>query len=167
MNKIICILLAFILCFGALSACTKPNTQNNKIITSSNKITILSEAQTTIESQNSIDLKFNEYISNNKLSNADLSNNIHKLSLEWENKATEYYKLLISKLNDKDKKTLKLYWDSQIISNKKRMALYKILVTAKYGSGSIGGVELAKFEYQLVKQKALDVMSMYNYVSTK
>jgi hypothetical protein len=127
--------------------------------------TTMPEKQTTIaEFENEIDLKYDQYISNIQLSNYDLSNNIGQLSLEWKNKASEYYELLMNKLSDDGKETLKAYWDSQTITNNKQLALFEKLITKKYESGSIGSIEIARLEYKMTKQFALDIVSMYSYL---
>jgi hypothetical protein len=126
--------------------------------------TVTGKYSTITEFENAIDLKYDQYISNTQLSNYDLGNNIDQLSDEWNNKASEYYELLMNKLSDDGKETLKAYWDSQKISNNKQLALFEKLITKKYESGSIGGIEMAKLEYKMTKQFTLDIVSMYSYL---
>ena len=52
MKKIICFLFAVVLCFSALSACTKPNTQNNTTIAATTAVTT---AGTTTEAVTTTD----------------------------------------------------------------------------------------------------------------
>lgn len=112
---------------------------------------------------NILDQKYEEILNDMDLSTADCCDKILALSDTWKEKATTTYDELLKKLDKNGKKSLSDYWKSKKETEQAKMELYRILVEHKYEGGTIGAIELAKFEYQSMKQKALDMQDLLQY----
>ncbi len=122
------------------------------------------EMQMEKEKENNLDRQYNTYINDTKLSNFELSLKIDKLADGWHKVYLEYYDLTVSMLSGDDLLSYKAYLESLAAAEAKQAELFEKLVFLKYESGSIGSIELAKNSYQQSKQKAENLIAIYNYL---
>ena len=111
-----------------------------------------------------LDRQYNTYINDTKLSNFELSLKIDELADGWHKVYLEYYDLTVSMLSGDDLLSYKAYLESLAAAEAKQAELFEKLVFLKYESGSIGSIELAKNSYQQSKQKAENLIAIYNYL---
>ena len=128
--------------------------------------------------QESINERYNDLNNNQSLSLVDKGNGITSLAKEWDGIAEQNYRILKKAFQTNDIQwnvwneisggaiiTLSDYWEARKNSDQSEIKLMESLITYKYQDGSIGGVEMARFKYQISKQKALDFESMVKYMT--
>ena len=127
---------------------------------------------------NSIEERYTEIMNDPALSNVERAIGISSLALEWDREAERYYKeiwdvfdadidgceLWADSCREDAKQALQDYWESRLRSDQLKLELQESLIVNVYTSGSIGSIEIARFQYESSKQRALDFESMALYL---
>lgn len=180
-NKVILVLFALSFCFIAASCSSNPtNESNNELITTTQ--TVDSNNSTEDEftlTQAKLDKEYDELFSDkklSKLSNYELSEEIFKISDKWNKLSSKYIKLFKEEFNDQLVALNAMHYNrdtsayletyNEYISkldekNKTELEMYKSIYDVVTG-GASASVAVAKYDYSLSREKAIDIYNVYN-----
>ncbi len=110
-----------------------------------------------------LDVQYQEIIHKETLSNSDLGNGIRSLCNEWKNNGEKLYDLILkSEVDESFKGELEksqAEW-SEYIKNNIETKEKSFTSFSSFGSGSIVGVLIPKYEYKVYRARTLELLDM-------